>query len=131
MPTAQAHASAIRAAVRSRSTSRVSSPIQSTSNTPPVSPERHSWPRVPDDVHGRLLRRGARAVDAGVPGVQLVVGVLGAAVVRVDQPAGPFVAHLVVEQLAVAVGAVAEAVAVVRGAVGQLAGEPPGEALAG
>src|SRR4051794_13799371 len=38
MPTAQAHVSAISSAARSRSTSRVSSPIQSTSNTPPTVP---------------------------------------------------------------------------------------------
>src|SRR3954470_18437743 len=38
MPTAPAHVSAISSAARSRSTSRVSSPIQSTSNTPPTVP---------------------------------------------------------------------------------------------
>ena len=70
------------------------------------------------DVHGRLLRRRRGAVDALVAAPTARRRCPRAAAVGGDQPAGPHVAHLVVEQLAVGVGAVAEAVALVRRSAG-------------
>ncbi len=60
-------------------------------------------------MHGRLLRGGSAGVDADVLGVQLGFLVVPLAVV-LDQPARPSAADLVVDELPVGVGGVAEAV---------------------
>src|SRR3954467_14033682 len=96
---------------------------------------------VADDVHGGLLGRRAGAVDADVHPEQVRVpfAAAGAGGVRrdvglADQAPGPGVADLgVVAELAVGVGQVAEAVVVgvAHAEVGELAGQPVVERLAG
>ncbi|OLS99026.1 hypothetical protein BJF90_39890 [Pseudonocardia sp. CNS-004] len=80
------------------------------------------------DVHRGLLRRRRATVDPGVERVQL--GVVVERAVRGDQAAGAHVADLVVEQLTVGVGRVAEIVSPAVVAVGELTGQPPVERLA-
>jgi len=85
---------------------------------------------VADDVHRRLFGRRRRAVDTDVASPQLLVAVADPAVARRDEPPGADLAHLVVPGLAVGVGGVADAVAVVRRDVGQLTGQVPVDAVA-
>src|SRR6476469_2363979 len=67
---------------------------------PPPGPVSPRCPSLLDHVHRGLLGRGAGTVDADVAAPHLGLLVLVGALVRVDQPAGPAVAHLsVVEEL--------------------------------
>src|SRR3954466_178889 len=82
-------------------------------------------------VHGGFLGRGGPAVDALVPGQQAGLGVGRVTSVEVLESAGALVPDLVVEQLAVGVGGVAEPVALVALVLRELAGQPAAEALPG
>jgi hypothetical protein len=84
-----------------------------------------------DDMHGRFLRRGGAAVDPYVVGAVIGSGICGIGP-EGDEPTCASVADLIVDKLAIAVGAVTDPVAIPPvGHVGHLTGQPARQTFMG
>src|SRR5258708_39713667 len=86
---------------------------------------------IGDDMHGRFLSRGSAAVDPHIVGAVIGSGICGVDA-EGDEPTRTAVADLIVDRLAVAVGAVADPVAIPPvGHVGHLTGQPARQTFMG